>query len=73
MRKGSLGSLETTKSGDEPPSVHACIGHNYDARNVLNMRKRHKEDGASCGYYPRWGGRYDSGEDQSPTREPLEP
>jgi hypothetical protein len=59
--------------GDNPPSVHHRVGHNYDACNVLNARKRHKEDGASRGYHPRWGGRYDSGEDRSPSPEPLGP
>jgi hypothetical protein len=59
--------------GDKTPSVHARVGHNYDVRNVLNARKRHKEDGASHGYHPRWGGRYDSGEDRSPSPEPPGP
>jgi hypothetical protein len=63
--------LEQQKVGDKPLSVHACIGHNYDTRNILNACKRHKEDGASHGYHPRWGGCYDSGEDRSPSSEPL--
>jgi hypothetical protein len=59
--------------GDKPPYFHACVGHNYDAHNVLNTHNRHKEDGASRRYHPRWGGRYDSGEDWSPSPEPLGP
>jgi hypothetical protein len=64
---------EQPRAGDKPPSVHAHVGHNYDARNVLNARKRHKEDGASRGYHPRRGGRYDSREDRSPSPEPPRP
>jgi hypothetical protein len=65
--------LEQQKVGDKPPYVHAGVGHNYDARNVLNARKRHKENGASYGYHPRRGSLYDSGEDRSPSPEPLVP
>jgi hypothetical protein len=72
-QKGSLIHLEQPRAEDKPPSVHARVGHNYDARNILNARKRHKEDGASHGYHPQWGGRYDSGEDQSPSPEPPGP
>jgi hypothetical protein len=53
--------------------VHDRVGNNYDTRDVLNARKRHKEDGASQGYHPRWGDRYDSGEDRSPSPEPPGP
>jgi hypothetical protein len=60
------------KVGDKPLSVHR-VGRNYDTRDVLNAHKRHKEDGASHGYHPRQGGRYDSREDQSPSPEPLGP
>jgi hypothetical protein len=58
---------------DKPPSVNDCVGNNYDARDVLHARKRYKEDGASRGYHPRRGSRYDSGEDRSPSPEPLGP
>jgi hypothetical protein len=44
--------LEQLRAGDKPPSVHARVSHNYDARNVLNVRKRHKEDGAIRSYHP---------------------
>jgi hypothetical protein len=64
---------EQQKAGDKPLSVHACIGHNYDTRNILNVRKWHKEDGASHGYHPRRGGCYDSREDRSPSPEPPGP
>jgi hypothetical protein len=56
---------EQQKAGNKPPSIHDRVGNNYDAHDVLNACKRHKEDGASCGYHPRRGGRYDSGEGRS--------
>jgi hypothetical protein len=43
--RGASVHPEQQKAGDKPPSVHARVGHNYDARNVLNAHKRHKEDG----------------------------
>jgi hypothetical protein len=42
-----------------------------DARNVINARRTSNvEARAAAGYHPRRGGRYDSGEDRSPTLEP---
>jgi hypothetical protein len=42
-----------------------------DARNVINARRTSRADTrAVVGYHPRRGGRYDSGEDRSPTPEP---
>jgi hypothetical protein len=42
-----------------------------DARNVINARRTSRADArAAVGYHPRRGGRYDSGEDRSPTPEP---
>jgi hypothetical protein len=42
-----------------------------DARNVINARRTgNAETRATAGYHPRWGGRYDSREDRSPTPEP---
>jgi hypothetical protein len=42
-----------------------------DARNVINARRTsNAEARAAVGYHPRRGGRYDSGEDRSPTPEP---
>jgi hypothetical protein len=41
-----------------------------DARNVTNARRTgNAETRATGGYHPRWGGRYDSWEDRSPTPE----
>jgi hypothetical protein len=43
-----------------------------DARNVINTwQTGNTETRAVAGYHPRWGGRYDSREDRSPTPEPL--
>jgi hypothetical protein len=42
-----------------------------DARNIINAQRTSKADArAVVGYHPRWGGRYDSDEDRSPTPEP---
>jgi hypothetical protein len=42
-----------------------------DARNVINARRAgNTEARAAAGYHPRWGGRYDSRKDHSPTPEP---
>jgi hypothetical protein len=65
--------LGQQKAGDKPPSIHDYVGNNYDARDVLDECKRHKEDGASRGYHPHRGSRYDSGEDRIPSSEPLGP
>ena len=50
--------------------MHQRLSHNRDARDTLDARRRTHDDpreGASRGYHPRRGGRYDSGEDQSPS------
>jgi hypothetical protein len=42
-----------------------------DARNIINARRAgNAEARAVAGYHPQRGGRYDSGEDRSPTPEP---
>jgi hypothetical protein len=65
--------LEQQKVGNKAPSVHDRISNNYDVRDVLNARKRHMEDDASCGYHPCQGSRYDNREDWSPSPRPLGP
>jgi hypothetical protein len=43
-----------------------------DARNIINARRtRNTEARAAAGYHPWQGGRYNNGEDRSPTPEPL--
>ena len=44
--------------------VHERLGHNRDTRDTLDARMHTRIDvgeGASHGYHPRHGGRYDSG------------
>ena len=48
--------------------VHERLSLNRDACDTLDARRRTHDDpreGASHGYHPRHGGRYDSGEDRS--------
>ena len=48
--------------------VHERLGLHHDVRNTLDARRRARSDEreeASCGYHPRRGGCYDSGEDRS--------
>ena len=50
--------------------VHERLSLHRDARNTLDARKRGRSDErdeAGRGYHPRRGGRYDSGEDRSPS------
>ena len=50
--------------------MHQHLGHNRDARSTINARRRAYNDsgeGARRGYHPRRGGRYNSGEDRSPS------
>jgi hypothetical protein len=43
-----------------------------DSRNVINTRRTgNAEARVAVGYHPRWGRRYDSRKDRSPTPEPL--
>ena len=40
---------------------------------MVSRRRRHDNEGPACGYHPHLGGRYDSGEDRSPSPEPPGP
>ena len=56
--------------------MHERLNRNRDARNTLDAgRHTHGDasEGASRGYHPRRGGRYDSGEDRSPSPDLLGP
>ena len=56
--------------------VHERLGHNHDMRDTLDTCRRSHGDpreGASCGYHPCCGRRYDRGEDQSPSPVLLGP
>ena len=41
--------------------------------DVVSRRRRHDNDGLARGYHPHRGGRYDSGEDRSPSPRPPGP
>ena len=46
--------------------VHERLGRNHDARDTLNARRCTHDDpreGASRGYHPHHGGRYDNDKD----------
>ena len=56
--------------------VHERLGLHRDARNTLDAHRRGRSDEreeAGHGYHPRHGGRYDSGEDRSPSLNPSGP
>jgi hypothetical protein len=56
--------------------IHERLGPNHDARNTLDARRRRQGDKgeeASHGYHPRHDGRYNSGEDRSPSSNPPGP
>ena len=66
-------SVHQAQRGNRPRAaalVHESLGLHRDARNTLDARRRahgDEREEASRGYHPRRGGRYDSGEDQSPS------
>ena len=50
--------------------MHDRLGRNHDARDTLDARRcthGNTGEGVSCGFHPHRGGRYDSGEDRSPS------
>ena len=56
--------------------VHEHLGLYRDARDTIDARRHTHGDvgeGASRGYHPHHGGRYDSGEDRSPSPSLPEP
>ena len=64
-------SVHQAQQGDKPCTtvpLHERLGLHCDARDTLDARRRARNDvreGASRGYHPCRGGRYDSGKDQS--------
>ena len=56
--------------------MHNRLGDRREAQgdhNVVSRRWRHDNDGPARGYHPHRGGRYDSGEDRSPSPGPPGP
>ena len=58
------------------PSVHDRLSNRREAQedhDVVSRRRCHDNDRLTRGYHPHRGGRYDSGEDRSPSPGPPSP
>jgi hypothetical protein len=55
-------SVRTGRTRDTSPTAPGRLGNKHHRRD----RRAHLDDKVRRGYHPRRGGRYDSGEDQSP-------
>jgi hypothetical protein len=62
-------SVHTGRTRNTAPAAPGRLGNEHHHRN----RRAHLDERAHRGYHPRRGGRYNSGEDQSPSPEPLGP
>jgi hypothetical protein len=62
-------SVHTGRTRDATPAAPGCLGNEHHRRD----RRAHLDEKVRRGYHPRRGGRYDSGEDQSPSPEPPGP
>jgi hypothetical protein len=62
-------SVHTGRTRDTAPAALGRLGNEHHRRD----RRAHLDDKVRRGYHPRRGGRYDSGEDRSPSPEPLGP
>jgi hypothetical protein len=62
-------SVHTGRTRDTAPAAPGRLGNKHHRRN----RRAHLDEKLHRGYQPRHGGRYDSGEDQSPSPEPPGP
>jgi hypothetical protein len=59
-------SVHTRRTRDTAPAAPGHLGNEHHRRN----RRAHLDEKVHRGYHPRRGGRYDSGEDRSPSPEP---
>jgi hypothetical protein len=59
-------SVHTGRTRNMAPAASGCLGNEHHHRN----RRAHLDERVRRGYHPRRGGRYDSGEDRSPSPEP---
>jgi hypothetical protein len=66
MREASVHTRQTRNSA---PAAPGCHGNEHPRRD----RRAHLDERVHQGYHPRRGGRYDSGEDRSPSTEPPGP
>jgi hypothetical protein len=62
-------SVHTGRTRDTTPAAPGRLGYEHHRRN----RRAHLDEKVRRGYHPRRGGRYDSGEDRSPSPEPPDP
>jgi hypothetical protein len=62
-------SVHTGRTRNTAPAAPGRLGHEHHHRN----RRAHLDERVRRGYHPRRGGRYDSGEDRSPSPEPPGP
>jgi hypothetical protein len=58
-------SVHTGRTRDATPTAPGRLGHEHRRRD----RRAHLDEKVHRGYHPRRGGRYDSGEDRSPSPE----
>jgi hypothetical protein len=62
-------SVHTGRTRDTTPAAPGRLGNEHHHRD----HRAHLDDKVRRGYHPRRGGRYDSGEDRSPSPEPPDP
>jgi hypothetical protein len=62
-------SVHTGRTRNTAPAAPGRLGNEHHHRD----RRAHLDERVRRGYHPRRGGRYDSGEDQSPSPEPPGP
>jgi hypothetical protein len=62
-------SVHTGRMRNTAPAAPGRLGNEHHHRN----RRAHLDERVRRGYHPRRGGRYDSGEDRSPSPEPPGP
>jgi hypothetical protein len=62
-------SVHTGRTRDATPAAPGRLGNEHHHRD----RRAHLDEKVRRGYHPRRGGRYDSGEDRSPSPEPPGP
>jgi hypothetical protein len=62
-------SVHTGRTRDTAPAAPGRLGNEHHRRD----RRAHLDEKVRRGYHPRRGGRYDSGEDRSPSPEPPGP
>jgi hypothetical protein len=62
-------SVHTGRTRDTTPAAPGRLSNEHHRRD----RRAHHDEKVRRGYHPRRGGRYDSGEDRSPSPEPPSP